>query len=317
VHDPAGPDGVRVEEVDPPSGEGMILIDVKSAGVSFPDLLMSRGEYQFKPDPPFTLGSEAAGIVRSAPDGSEFSPGDRVAALSLGMYADCAAAPPAMTFPLPDELSFDEGAALIINYHTALFALRDRGRLKEGETVLIHGAAGGVGTAAIQVAKAFGARVVAIVSNNEKAATAREAVADEVLFSGDDWRRQARALTDEKGVDIVLDPVGGGRFIDSLRALAEGGRLLVVGFAEGSIPEVKVNRLLLGNLDVVGVAWGAYVGSRPEVGREIGDTVNEMARKGEIKPLIGATFALEDAAEALRSLEERRARGKVVLRVTE
>jgi NADPH2:quinone reductase len=316
VHEPKGPDHVVIEEVPEPEAlDHSVLIDVKSAGVSFPDLLLSKGEYQMKPDPPFTLGSEGAGIVRVAPEGSGLKSGQRVSFLTLGAYADATLAAPLMTFPLPDELSFDEGASLVINYHTVLFALRDRGQVKAGETVLIHGAAGGVGTAAIQVAKALGARTISVVSSDEKAEVALAAGTDEVVFAGDEWRDRAKRLTGGKGVDVVVDPVGGERFTDSLRSLAEGGRLLVIGFAEGSIPEVKVNRLLLRNTSVVGVAWGAYVGPRPELAREIGETVNAMAVEGKIKPVIGAVHQFEDVAEALKSLEERRATGKVVLRV--
>lgn len=316
VEAPTGPDGLVFGEADEPGcGEGAVKIDVHWAGVSFPDLLLSRGEYQLKPDPPFVLGSEAAGVVREAGAGSGFEPGQRVAALSLGTFAEVATAPAFMTFPLPDELTFEDGAGLVMNYHTALFALRDRGQLQAGETVLVHGAAGGVGTAAVQTAKAFGARVIAVVSNDEKAATVRQAGADEVLMSGGDWRQGARDLTDGKGVNVVLDPVGGDRFTDSLRSLTDGGRLLVVGFTEGSIPEVKVNRLLLRNLSVVGVAWGSHIATRPDAAREIGDAVNELAVAGKIKPLIGARYPLEQAADALRELAERRVRGKIVLQV--
>lgn len=314
IHETDGPGSVVVEEQpEPELFDGSVLIDVHAAGVSFPDLLLSKGEYQIKPEPPFTLGSEGAGVVRDAADGSSFKPGDRVAFLTLGAYADIAQAAELMTFPLPDALSFEQGAALVINYHTALFALRDRGRLQSGETVLIHGAAGGVGTASVQIAKALGAKVLAAVSSDEKAETALRAGADDVVFAGDEWLARVRELTGGKGVNVVLDPVGGDRFTDSLRSLDEGGRLLVVGFAEGAIPEVKVNRLLLRNLDVVGVAWGAYVASRPELAKEIGATVNAMAERGEIDPVIGATLPLEQAEDALRLLDERKAQGKVIL----
>jgi NADPH2:quinone reductase len=314
-----GPDDVVLEDVAPPGpGDHALIVDVRAAGVSFPDLLLSKGEYQFKPEPPFTLGSEGAGRVAHAPDGSEFSVGDRVAFLALGSFAEQVEVAPQMAFQLPDELDFEAGAALIINYHTALFALRDRGGLSPGENVLIQGAAGGVGTAAIQVAKALGARTIAAVSTDEKAAVALTAGADDVVFSGgDDWRKRVKELTEGRGVDLVLDPVGGEQFTDNLRSLAEGGRLLVVGFAGGSIPEVKVNRLLLNNISVVGVAWGAYVATRPELAREIGETVNELAASGEIEPLIGAVLGLDGAADALRLLEDRRATGKVVLQVSE
>jgi NADPH2:quinone reductase len=314
-----GPDDAVEEEVaaPEPSDHGLI-IDVRSAGVSFPDLLLSKGEYQIKPEPPFTLGSEGAGRVAHAPDGSGFEVGERVAFLSLGAYAEQVVTAPLMTFKLPDELDYNEGAALIINYHTVLFALRDRGQLKSGENVLIQGAAGGVGTAAIQVAKAMGARVIAGVSTDEKAEVALEAGADDVVFTGgDEWLARTKEMTEGRGVDVVLDPVGGDHFTDNLRSLAEGGRLLVVGFAGGSIPEVKVNRLLLRNTSVVGVAWGAFVGTRPELAHEIGETVNAMAARGEIKPLIGKIFNFEDAADALKLLDERKATGKVVLQISE
>lgn len=317
--EPKGPGHVVEEEIAAPEpNEHGLIVDVRAAGVSFPDLLLSKGEYQIKPEPPFTLGSEGAGRVAHAPDGSGFAVGDRVAFLALGAYAEQVVTAPLMTFPLPDSLDYHAGAALIINYHTALFALRDRGQLKAGETVLVQGAAGGVGTAAIQIAKAMDARVISAVSSDEKAEVALEAGTDEVVFSGgDDWLARVKELTDGRGVNVVLDPVGGEHFTNNLRSLAEGGRLLVVGFAGGSIPEVKVNRLLLNNVSVVGVAWGAYVGTRPELAREIGETVNQMAERGEIKPLIGAVFNFEDAADALRLLDDRKATGKVVLQISE
>src|SRR5215218_5900989 len=242
-----------------------VVVDVRAAGVSFPEVLQTRGEYQLKPPLPFVPGSEVAGVVRSAPDGASVSPGDRVAAFcALGGFAEVAVAPEFLTFPLPDALDFAQGAGLILNYHTAYFALVLRGRLAEGETVLVHGAAGGVGTASIQVAKGLGCRVFAVVSNDEKERVARDAGADEVLRSDGPWKDEAKEASGG-GVDVVLDPVGGDRFTDSLRSLGEGGRAVVVGFTGGSIPEVRVNRLLLGNLDVVGAGWGAYVLGRPDV----------------------------------------------------
>ena len=179
VHELSGPDGLRV--VDVPEPEGELLVDVRAAGISFPDLLLSRGQYQLKPDPPFTLGSEAAGVVRTAPEGSGLEPGDRVAALGFGTFADVVAGQPAGTFLLPDALSFEQGAGLVLNYHTAHFALVRRAQLRIGETLLVQGAGGGVGTAAIQVGKALGARVVGVVSSDEKERVAREAGADEVV----------------------------------------------------------------------------------------------------------------------------------------
>jgi NADPH:quinone reductase len=292
-----------------------VIVDVQCAGVSFPELLQTRGEYQLKPPLPFVPGSEVAGTVRSAPEGAGVSAGDRVAAFCvLGGFAEVAVAPEFLTFPLSPELDFAQGAALILNYHTAYFSLAVRGRLKQGETVLVHGAAGGVGTAALQVAKGLGARTIAIVSSEAKQRVAEEAGADDVLRVDGQWKDEARELSGG-GVDVVLDPVGGERFTDSLRSLRENGRLVVVGFTGGSIPEVRVNRLLLGNTEVVGAGWGAYVMGKPELNREIGAAVNRMVDEGFIRPIVGERFPLERAADALKAIDERRATGKVVLDV--
>ena len=296
------------------SAEG-VVVDVKAAGVSFPEVLQTRGEYQIKPPLPFVPGSEVAGVVRSAPEGAAVRAGDRVAAFCmLGGFAEVAVAPDFLTFALPEALDFAQGAGLILNYHTAYFALVLRGRLEEGETVLVHGAAGGVGTASIQVAKGLGCRVIGVVSSDEKERVAREAGADEVLRSDGPWKDEAKEASGG-GVDVVLDPVGGDRFTDSLRSLAEGGRVVVVGFTGGSIPEVKVNRLLLNNTEVVGAGWGAYVLAKPEVNREIGDGVLALAEQGFVAPVVGARFPLERAAEALALIDGRGALGKVVLEV--
>jgi NADPH2:quinone reductase len=292
-----------------------VVVDVRAAGVSFPEVLQTRGEYQIKPPLPFVPGSEVAGIVRSAPEGAGVKAGDRVAAFCmLGGFAEVAVAPEFLTFELPDELDFAQGAGLILNYHTAYFSLVLRGRLAEGETVLVHGAAGGVGTASIQVAKGLGCRAFAVVSSDEKERVAREAGADEVMRSDGPWKDEAKEASGG-GVDVVLDPVGGDRFTDSLRSLGEGGRAVVVGFTGGSIPEVRVNRLLLNNIDVVGAGWGAYVLAKPEVNREIGEGVLALAEKGFVRPIVGARFPLERAGEALALIDGRGALGKVVLEV--
>src|ERR671916_1520149 len=244
-----------------------VVVDVHAAGVSFPELLQTRGQYQVKPPLPFVPGSEVGGVVRSAPEGASVSAGDRVAAFCmLGGFAEVAVAPEFFTFPLSGELDFAQGAGLILNYHTAYFALKLRGRLAEGETVLVHGAAGGIGTATIQVAKGLGARTIAVVSSDEKEQVAREAGADEVVRSDGEWKDEAKEISGG-GVDVVLDPVGGDRFTDSLRSLREDGRLVVVGFTAGSIPEVRVNRLLLNNIDVVGAGWAAWMAGHPQDGR--------------------------------------------------
>jgi NADPH:quinone reductase len=292
-----------------------VVVDVHAAGVSFPEVLQTRGEYQVKPPLPFVPGSEVGGVVRSAPAGAGVSEGDRVAAFCvLGGFAETAVSPDYLTFPLADELDFAQGAGLILNYHTAYFALKLRGRLAEGETVLVHGAAGGVGTATLQIAKGLGARTIAVVSTDEKERVAREAGADEVVRSDGPWKDQAKEASGG-GVDVVIDPVGGDRFKDSLRSLGENGRLVVVGFTGGSIPEVKVNRLLLNNTEVVGAGWGAFVMGKPELNREIGAAVNRLVDEGFVRPLVGARLPLERASEALQLIDGRGATGKVVLDV--
>jgi NADPH2:quinone reductase len=307
----SGPESaLRLTELPEPDGGG-VVIDVRAAGVSFPEVLQTRGAYQIKPDLPFVPGSEVAGIVRSAPSGARVRPGDRAAAFCmLGGFAEVAVARPDFTFALPDALDFAQGAGLILNYHTAYFALRHRGRLEEGETVLVHGAAGGIGTAALQVAKGLGARTIAVVSSDEKERVARGAGADEVLRADGPWKDEAKALG---GADLVLDPVGGDRFTDSLRSLRPDGRAVVVGFTGGSIPEVRVNRLLLNNTAVVGAGWGAYVGQRPEIVDEIAAAIDALIAAGDVAPVVGARLPLERASEALALLDERGAVGKVVL----
>src|SRR3954469_11121152 len=293
--------------------DGGVVVDVKAAGVSFPEVLQSRGEYQLKPPLPFVPGAEVAGGVKSAPDGSDVQPGDRVAAMCmLGGFAETTVAPPWLTFKLNDALDFAQGAGLVLNYHTAWFCLKLRGRLEEGEWVLVHGAAGGVGTASLQVAKGLGARTIAVVSSDDKEQVARDAGADEVLRSVGPWKDEAKELSDG-GVGLVLDPVGGDRFTDSLRSLREEGRVVVVGFTGGSIPEVKVNRLLLNNTEALGAGWGAYVMPKPEVTRQIGAELEKLIESGAVNPPVGASFPLEDAAEALKLIDGRGATGKVVL----
>jgi NADPH2:quinone reductase len=318
----SGPDGaLRVVDIDEPEpshamtpGSG-VVVDVRASGVSFPEVLQSRGEYQFKPPLPFVPGSEVGGIVRSAPEGAAVKAGDRVAAFCmLGGFAEVAVAPEYFCFPLPDGLDFAAGAALVLNYHTAYFALKLRGRVQQGDWVLVHGAAGGVGTACLQVAHGLGAKTIAVVSTDEKEAVARDAGADQVLRSDAGWKDAAKELSGG-GVDVVIDPVGGDRFTDSLRSLREEGRVVVIGFTGGSIPEVKVNRLLLGNTEVVGAGWGAYVMSKPDVTREIGAQLATMISAGIVRPVVGARFPFEQAAEALKLIDGRGATGKVVLEV--
>ncbi|MDO9379411.1 MAG: NADPH:quinone oxidoreductase family protein [Nocardioidaceae bacterium] len=312
-----GPAAVTVTDVAAPEpADGQVLIDVHAAGVSFPEVLQTRGRYQIKPDLPFVPGSEVAGVVVSAPDGSGLSVGDRVAAMSmLGGFGEQVLAQPDLVLPVPDAVSFAQAAALPLNYLTAHFALVARGDIAPGETVLVHGAAGGVGTASIQVAKAFGAGdVIAVASTDAKGEYAVAAGADSYVLA-EGFKDAVKERTGGRGVDLVVDPVGGDRFTDSLRSLAEDGRLLVVGFTAGSIPEVKVNRLLLNNVSVVGVGWGAYVLKRPGYVRDQWDALLPHVASGVVDPPIGATFALDDAVAALTEIDERRATGKVVLTV--
>ena len=326
----SGPDGVAVVEMPEPPDDGTrVMVSVVTAGVSFPDLLQSKGLYQIRPEPPFVPGLEMAGVVRSAPAGSGFAPGDRVCAWTRAALAEVVACRPGEVFDLPDELSWEEGASLILNYQTAVFCMVHRGGLKAGETVLVLGASGGVGTSGIQVAKAMGAaQVIGLVSTADKAEMARLAGADDVVVIADSspgadgvtpasWKDEVLVLTGGHGVDMVYDPVGGDRFLDGVRSLARFGRLVVVGFAAGTIPEIKVNRLLLRNVSIVGAAWGEAVAGDPELPHRIHAELLVMIRDGTVKPPVGSVLPFEQGADAYRLLDERRAVGKVVLRVRE
>jgi NADPH2:quinone reductase len=282
--------------------------------VVFPDVLQTQGRYQETPELPFVLGKEFAGVVRSAPEPSGLHPGDRVAAyVSQGAFAEVAVVDAGLVLPLPEQMSFAEAACLPLNYLTAHLALIHRGRLAAGETVLVHGAAGGVGTASIQLAKALGARVIGVVSDAKRAEVARAAGADETV-GVEGFRDAVAGLTAGAGVDIVVDPVGGDRFTDSLRSLAPEGRLLVVGFTAGSIPTVKVNRLLLNNIAVVGVGWSERFRTSGFVGRQWAELWPHLL-SGALSPVVGTILPLERAAEALTLLEQRRAVGKVALTI--
>jgi NADPH:quinone reductase len=312
-----GPDAVEVADLDEPSGDDAVLIDVYAAGVAFPDALQTRGLYQYKAELPYVPGAEVAGVVRSAPAGSHVSPGDRVAGLTMftGAMAEVAAVQPDRVFKLPDRVSFEAGAGLLFNDLTMHFALTERGRLRAGETVLVHGAAGGIGTSTLRLAPAFGAaRTIAVVSTEEKADIAKAAGATDVVLAAG-FKDSVKALTGGRGVDIVVDPVGGDRFTDSIRSLAPGGRLLVVGFTDGEIPTIKVNRLLLNNIDAVGVGWGAWTLSHPGYLAEQWAQLEPLLASGKISAPEPMVYPLERAADAIASLENRTAKGKVVLRV--
>ncbi|HEU0192156.1 MAG TPA: NADPH:quinone oxidoreductase family protein [Mycobacterium sp.] len=315
-----GPEAATVVDLDEPGGDGVqdaVVIDVHAAGVAFPDVLQSRGLYQYKPPLPFVPGGEVAGVVRSAPAGAQVAAGDRVAALTMlgGGMAEVVALPAAQVFKLPDRVSFEAGAGLLFNDLTVYFALAERGRLAAGDTVLVHGAAGGIGTSTLRLAPALGAsRTIAVVSTPEKAEVALAAGATDTVLA-DGFKDAVTELTGGQGVDIILDPVGGDRFTDSLRCLAPAGRLLVVGFTGGEIPTVKVNRLLLNNIDVVGVGWGAWAMRHPGYLERQWAKFEPLLASGAVAPPQPHVFGLDQAAEAIAALENRTAKGKVVLRV--
>jgi len=309
-----GPAGMHLVDIDPPADDGRVLIDVAFAGVSFPDLLLSHGLYQMKPPLPFVPGVEVAGHIHAAPPGSGLEVGSAVMAFTtLGGFAELASADPAFVVPLHDSLPLQSAGGFLMNYHTAHFALARRGRVRPGETVAVHGAAGGVGTAVLQVARGLGARVVALCSSDTKADVARQAGADLVIDVNGDWVSELRSVNDGRGADVILDPVGGDRFDQSLRCLAPEGRLIVIGFTEGRIPSVQVNRLLFRNVDVVGAAWGAFLPVEPSLFGATQAALSGMIATGVVAPIVGATLPLEHAVEALRMLEERRALGKILL----
>lgn len=312
-----GPSAAKLVEVDEPDDQGAVVIDVHAAGVAFPDVLQSRGLYQYKPEMPYTPGGEVAGVVRSAPSDAHVEAGDRVAALTMlcGAMAEVVALPAERVFKLPDNVSFEAGAGLLFNDLTMHHALRTRGRLAEGETVLVHGAAGGIGTSTLRLAPAWGAsRVIAVVSTEDKAEVARAAGATDVVLA-DGFKDAVKELTDGRGVDIVVDPVGGDRFTDSLRSLAPGGRLLVIGFTGGEIPTVKVNRLLLNNVDAVGVGWGAWTFTHPNYLAEQWAELEPLLASGAVSAPQPQVFPFERAADAIAALEDRSAKGKVVVAV--
>lgn len=310
-----GPSAAELNEIPEPDGTGAVVIEVHAAGVAFPDALQSRGLYQHKPELPYTPGAELAGVVRSAPEGAHVVAGDRVAALTMlsGAMAEVVALPADRVFKLPDSVSFEAGAGLLFNDLTVHCALRTRGRLTPGETVLVHGAAGGIGTSTLRLAPAFGAaRTIAVVSSQDKAEIARAAGASDVVLA-DGFKDAVRELTGGRGVDLILDPVGGDRFTDSLRSLAPGGRLLVVGFTGGDIPTVKVNRLLLNNVDAVGVGWGAWAMTHPGYLAEQWEELEPLLASGAVIPPVPEVYPLARAADAIASLENRSAKGKVVV----
>jgi NADPH2:quinone reductase len=316
-----GPDGLRMAELDEPRpGAGEVLIGVEAIGVNFPDLLATRGAYQHAPPLPFVPGCEIAGVVREAGSGSAWAVGDRVAAFVWdGGFAEVVVAPDRAIMRVPDEVPSTVASAMVVNYQTALFALDRRGGVRAGETVLVLGAGGGIGTAAAQVARGLGAQVLAGVADEGQAEVATRAGTPraDVLVLELGFAVDVRERTAGRGVDVVLDPLGDWLFDEAVRALAPEGRILVVGFAAGEIPTIKVNRLLLRNASAVGVAWGAFLELDPTITAAAGERLTAMLRAGHVRPVVGATYGFDELPAALARLAEGTMPGKGVVEVAE
>jgi NADPH2:quinone reductase len=311
------PESLVIEDLPPPKpGPGEVVVSVKAASVNFPDFLIIQNKYQFKPPLPFSPGSELAGVVKEVGAGvSNVRPGDRVIAFTTyGAFAEEVKTEAVRLLPLPEKMDFITGAAFLLTYATSDHALRDRAALKAGETLLVLGAAGGVGLAAIEIGSALGARVIACASSEDKLAVCREHGADATInYASEDLRERVKALTGGRGVDVVYDPVGGAYTEPAFRSLAWRGRLLVVGFAAGEIPKLPLNLALLKGAAVVGVFWGDFARREPQA---FADSVRQLARwygEGRLRPHVSQTLPLERAAEAIQLLASRKAKGKIVL----
>jgi NADPH2:quinone reductase len=313
------PDSLVVEDIaSPRAGPGEAVIAVKAASVNFPDVLIIQNKYQFKPPLPFSPGSELAGIVKEVGAGVQgFRAGDRVMAFTTyGAFAEEVKTEASRLIPLPEKMDFVAGAAFLLTYGTTDHALRDRGALKAGETLLVLGAAGGVGLAAVEIGKALGARVIACASTDDKLAVCRDHGADATInYAREDLRERIKALTDGKGVDVIYDPVGGPYTEPAFRSIAWRGRHLVVGFAAGEIPKLPLNLALLKGAAVLGVFWGDFARRQP---KEFAQSVRQLGTwyaEGKLKPHVSQTFPLEKAADALKLMAARQVKGKVVLTV--
>ena len=303
------------EAAKPEPGSGEVRVRVASASLNFPDLLMLKGQYQFKPDPPFVAGMDFAGVVDAVGMGvTEFLPGMRVAGgAKTGAFAEFAVAPASSLSLVPDDYDFDQAAAFPAAYTTAYVSLAERARLQPGETLLVHGASGGTGMAAMDVGRALGARVIATTGAAEKAAALKAAGADEVIVLPG-FRERVKDLTGGRGADVIFDPVGGDVFDESTRCIAFDGRLLVVGFAGGRIAQVATNIPLIKAFSVVGVRAGEYGRQFPERGRRVRETIWAWAAEGRVRPTVFAAMPLERWAEAFALMRDRRLVGKVILR---
>jgi NADPH:quinone reductase len=313
------PESLVVEEVvSPEPGPGEVIVSVKAASVNFPDVLIIQNKYQFKPQLPFSPGSEVAGVVKTIGEGvTTVKPGDRVMAFTTyGAFAEEVKTEATRLLPLPPAMDFTHAAAFGLTYATSDFALRDRGQLASGETLLVLGAAGGVGLAAIEIGKALGARVIAAASTDDKLAVCREHGADDTInYAADDLRDRVKAITGGGGVDVVYDPVGGAYTEPALRSLAWRGRLLVVGFAAGEIPKIPLNLTLLKGCSIVGVFWGEFTRREPQRFAESMQQLGRWYADGKLKPHVSQTYPLERAADALTAMANRQVKGKVVLTV--
>ncbi|GAA4659478.1 NADPH:quinone oxidoreductase family protein [Gordonia humi] len=312
-----GPAGLELQDVPAPTaGDGQYLVDVRSCGVCFPDVLMSKGEYQLRPPLPFTPGTEVAGVVAQAPDGGAYRIGDRVLVTSMtGGFSERIASTEQQILPMPPELTFDEGAAMGINFQTALFALKHRAQTAPGEVVGVLGSAGGVGVASILVAKAMGCKVIAVVHRTGQEEMLRALGADEVVQLTDGWKDRVLELSDG-GVDVLLDPIGGDAFDEALRTVAPDGRYVVIGFAAGGIPSAKLNRVLFRNISIVGAAWGEYIRSADQnLPALLHDDLTEMIAAG-LRPPVSTAYELADLPQALADLAEGKVMGKAVVHVS-
>jgi NADPH:quinone reductase len=316
----AGPDAIVIEEVpDPVPGPGEVLVRIKATALNFLDTLITRGKYQFKPQLPFSPGAEFAGVVEQlGPDVAGLSVGQRVCGyLGWGGAREKVVAKSVQLAPVPNGVSDEAAASISVTYGTAMHGLKDRGRLKHGETVAVLGAAGGAGLAAVEIAKLIGARVIAVASSEEKLAVCRQHGADELLnYSATDLKQGLRDLTGGRGVDIIYDCIGGEHSEAALRSIAWMGRFLVVGFAAGSIPKIPLNLLLLKSCDVIGVFWGEAASRDPAGHRANLRAVLEWVASGRLKPHIHATYPLAETAQAIKVLDRREATGKVVISVS-
>ncbi|WP_313220169.1 NADPH:quinone oxidoreductase family protein [Stutzerimonas nitrititolerans] len=309
-----------VEDLDSPQiKKGEVLLDVHAAGVNFPDTLIIEGKYQFKPPFPFSPGGEAAGMVAAVGEKiAHLKVGDRVMALTgWGSFAEQVAVSGQNVLPIPAEMDFTTAAAFSMTYGTSMHALKQRANLQPGETLLVLGASGGVGLAAVEIGKAMGARVIAAASTNEKLEIARKAGADELInYSEASLRERLKELTDGQGVDVIYDPVGGKLFEEAFRSIAWNGRMLVVGFAAGGeIPALPANLPLLKGAALIGVFWGAFAQRQPQDNAANFKQLFAWYAEGKLKPLVSQTFALEQAAEAIDTLGQRKAVGKLVVKV--